>query len=339
MNTLSTPLPQRLALGHAPAALRKLLRERPFVIAPGVHDLYSLRVVEQAGFGSAAISGAVLSHVLLGMPDVGLVTLTEAVEHCRRIVRAASIPVTADADAGYGNAFGVYHTVQLFEEAGAAGINLEDQLVPRRWGAEPGKEVVCEHEMVAKIAAACRARRNPDFTLIVRTDAFACESTESVVRRCRAYQDAGADMIMPIGPRGEADVEAVVQALDVPVSLNAGTGLTTAASAGHVSVQRLQALGVRRVSLPGLLPASAASAMADALRQFQDRLAGQQPTDAVPEQASALPALMGDAMWLKLESRLLQLTGSGPPVRDRCRPSPPFACGICLKSSLRGAMV
>ena len=310
MNALSTNMPQRLALGQGPAALRTLLREQPFVIAPGVHDLYSLRVVEQGGFDSAAISGAVLSHVLLGMPDVGLVTLTEAVEHCRRIVRAASIPVTADADAGYGNALGVYHTVQLFEEAGAAGINLEDQVVPRRWGAEPGKEVVPEAEMVAKIAAACRARRNPAFTLIVRTDAFACESTASVVRRCRAYQDAGADLIMPIGPRGEADVEAVVQALDVPVSLNVGTGLATAASAGHVSVQRLRALGVRRVSLPGLLPAAAAGAMADALRQFQARLAGEQTTGAAPVQAAALPALMGDATWLALESRLLQGEGA-----------------------------
>ena len=314
MNALSTNMPQRLALGQGPAALRTLLREQPFVIAPGVHDLYSLRVVEQGGFDSAAISGAVLSHVLLGMPDVGLVTLTEAVEHCRRIVRAASIPVTADADAGYGNALGVYHTVQLFEEAGAAVINLEDQVVPRRWGAEPGKEVVPEAEMMAKIAAACRARRNPDFTLIVRTDAFACESTASVVRRCRAYQDAGADLIMPIGPRGEADVEAVVQALDVPVSLNLGTGLATAASAGHVSVQRLRALGVRRVSLPGLLPAAAAGAMADALRQFQARLAGEQTTGAAPVQAAALPALMGDATWLALESRLLQGEGASQHV-------------------------
>ncbi len=132
MNALSTNMPQRLALGQGPAALRTLLREQPFVIAPGVHDLYSLRVVEEGGFDSAAISGAVLSHVLLGMPDVGLVTLTEAVEHCRRIVRAASIPVTADADAGYGNALGVYHTVQLFEEAGAAGINLEELVEKNR---------------------------------------------------------------------------------------------------------------------------------------------------------------------------------------------------------------
>lgn len=309
MNVVPTHSPQRLALGQGPAALRTLLREQPFVVAPGVHDLYSLRVIEQGGFGSAAISGAVLSHLLLGMPDVGLITLTEAVEHCRRIVRAASIPVTADADAGYGNALGVHHAVQLFEEAGAAGINLEDQVVPRRWGCEAGKEVVSEAEMVTKIAAACRARRNSDFTLIVRTDAFACESTASVVRRCRAYQDAGADLIMPIGPHGEADVAAVVQALDIPVSVNVGTGFAPAASAGHVSVQRLRELGVRRVSLPSLLPATAAAAMAGALHQLQGLLARDSSVGAAPVQLAALPTLMGDAAWMEFESRLLQREG------------------------------
>ncbi|MBF5007101.1 isocitrate lyase/PEP mutase family protein [Diaphorobacter caeni] len=293
----------RLAPGAGPAALRQVWREHPFVIAPGVHDLFSLRIVESAGFSSAAISGAVLSQALLGMPDVGLLTLTEAVEHCRRLTRMASIPVTADADAGYGNPLGVYHTVQMFEEAGAAGINLEDQVVPRRFGAGSGKEVVPEVEMVAKIRAACTARRSSDFALIVRTDAFACEDQGSVVRRCRAYQDAGADVVMPIAPKSEADIEELVRVLDVPVSLNVGTGLAPARSAGMVPVPRLRELGVRRVSLPSILPVAAAAAMANALGRLQVSLDGK-PVATEPEPLE-LAQIMGDAEWLALESQLL----------------------------------
>ncbi|MGT2489453.1 isocitrate lyase/PEP mutase family protein [Cupriavidus basilensis] len=128
-------------------------------MAPAVHDIFSLRLVEQAGYQSACISGAMLSCSLLGVPDIGLLTLTECVEHCRRLTRVSSIPITADADAGYGNPRGVHYAVELFEEAGAAGLNIEDQVVPRRWASPGGKEVVPVGEMIAKIDAAQRARR------------------------------------------------------------------------------------------------------------------------------------------------------------------------------------
>ncbi|MGO4328538.1 oxaloacetate decarboxylase [Cupriavidus sp. 2TAF22] len=259
------------------ASLRKLLREESFVVAPAVHDVFSLRLVEQAGYASACISGAMLSYAMLGVPDIGLLSLTETVEHCRRLARASSIPITADGDAGFGNARGVHHAVALFEEAGAAGLNLEDQVVPKRWGATAPKEVVCVPEMVSKIRAACAARRDPDFLIIARTDAFACEPAEQVIARARAYEQAGADLLLPIAPRSGENVERLVKALEIPVTLSIGTGLAPSPASASLSLQRIRSLGVRRVSLTTLLPGAATQGMADGLDALRRALQGEIP--------------------------------------------------------------
>ncbi|WP_233234817.1 oxaloacetate decarboxylase [Bordetella sp. LUAb4] len=251
------------------AALRRQLQDESFIIAPAVHDVFSLRLVERAGYRSACISGAMLAMALLGQPDIGLLGLAESVEHCRRLVRVAGIPITADADAGYGNARGAYHTVELFEEAGAAGVNLEDQVVPRRHGAGAGKEVVSVAEMCGKIRAACRARRDTNFLVIVRTDACAVESVDDVLARVLAYEQAGADLILPMAPRGAAEIDSLVRALRIPVTISAGTGLAAAPSAGRVPLARLRELGVRRISLTTLLPAAATAGMEEALQVLQ----------------------------------------------------------------------
>jgi 2-methylisocitrate lyase-like PEP mutase family enzyme len=268
------------------AALRHALDNSPFIVAPAVHDVFSLRLVEKAGYGSACISGAMLSYGLLGIPDIGLLSLTECVEHCRRLVRASSIPITADADAGYGNARGTHYAVELFEEAGAAGVNIEDQVVPRRFGAAARKEVVGVREMAGKITAASRARQDPNFLVIARTDACAVESIEQVIDRARAYQDAGADLVLPMAPRSEADIERLVRALDIPVTISAGTGLAPTPSAAGVSLARLRDLGVRRVSLTTLLPGGAIDGMNIALAAVQRAAAETSPHDA----AASLPA-------------------------------------------------
>jgi 2-methylisocitrate lyase-like PEP mutase family enzyme len=288
------------------AALRLALRDTPFIIAPAVHDVFSLRLVEQAGYGSACISGAMLSYSLLGIPDIGLLGLAECVEHCRRLVRAASIPITADADAGYGNARGAHYAVELFEEAGAAGVNIEDQVVPRRFGTAAGKEVVSLREMAGKIAAAQRARRDPNFLIIARTDACAVEPIEQVIARARAYQDAGADLLLPMAPRGEGDIERLVRALDIPVTISAGTGLAPAPSAAGLALPRLRELGVRRVSLTTLLPGGAMHGMSDALAAVRDAAAqaGAAPV-AQREAANDLAALFDTASQHAFEEDLL----------------------------------
>src|SRR2546426_8915834 len=155
--------------------LRALLGSGDLIVAPGVYDGYSVRLVERAGFKTAATSGAAVSNALLGIADIGLMGLRENVDHCRNLARCVSIPLTADADNGYGNPTNVHHTVRLFEEAGLAGVNIEDQVAPKRCGHMPGKEVVPLAEMVKKIEAACLARRDKDFVVIARTDALAVE--------------------------------------------------------------------------------------------------------------------------------------------------------------------
>ncbi|MFJ1255467.1 oxaloacetate decarboxylase [Cupriavidus sp. CuC1] len=295
---------QRITPVQKTASLRTLLQREAFVVAPAVHDIFSLRLVEQAGYQSACISGAMLSYSLLGVPDIGLLTLTECVEHCRRLTRAASIPITADADAGYGNPRGVHYAVELFEEAGAAGVNIEDQVVPRRWGSAAPKEVVPLGEMLAKIDAAQRARRDSNFMIIARTDAFACESTEQVILRARAYQAAGADMLLPIAPRTEGDIARLVRALDIPVTLSAGTGLAPSPSAANVSLERLRALGVRRVSLTTLLPGAAVAGMRRGLDAM--RLAGGASDDGMAAAGEgSLGALFDAAEQIAFEDALL----------------------------------
>lgn len=242
------------------AALRQQLASDRFIVAPAVHDIFSLRLIERAGYRSACISGAMLSYNQLGLADMGMVTLTESVDHCRMLTRTALIPITADADAGYGNARGVYHATQLFEEAGAAGINIEDQIVPRRMGAH-GKEVVSVREMVAKLRAADQARRDSNFMLIARMDGFGVVSLDEVIARAQAYEAAGADMLLAIHPPSPEDIERLVRAVDIPVSLSAGTGLGAIAACAGLTLKEIADLGVRRVSLTTLLPHASLNGM------------------------------------------------------------------------------
>jgi 2-methylisocitrate lyase-like PEP mutase family enzyme len=251
------------------ARLRALLLGDEFIIAPAVHDAYAARIVQAAGFPSACTSGAVLSHALLGLPDVGILSVTENVEHCRRLARIIEIPLTADADAGYGNALNVHYTIRQFEEAGVAGVNLEDQVTPRRWGSAARAEVIDTAEMVRKIEAACAARRDDNFVLIVRTDAFAAEGRDATLARIREYVAAGADVILPMGATQTDDLGRVVEAArGVPVSISVSTVRGVGAGTFGAMIDRLRALGVRRISLPQWLPSAAAKAMSDLCGQL-----------------------------------------------------------------------
>src|SRR3954467_7403338 len=138
-------------MGQQAQKFRKLLDGDTFIVSPGVYDGYSVRLVEAAGYQTAATSGAAVSNALLGVPDAGVMGLSENVNHCRHLARSVSIPLTADADTGYGNPMNVHYTVQQFEEAGIAGVNIEDQVSPKRCGHMPGKDVVPIGEMLRKI--------------------------------------------------------------------------------------------------------------------------------------------------------------------------------------------
>ncbi len=189
MSALPAPS-EEIEMNDGAKKFRELLAKGGLIVAPGVYDGYSARLVEKAGFEMAATTGAGISNSLLGIDDIGVMGLSENVNHCRMLARTLSIPLTADADTGYGNPMNVHYTVQMFEEAGLAGINIEDQVHPKRCGHMPGKEVIPLVEGVKKIEAACLARRDDAFAIIARTDALAIEGIDGMLRRARAYAEA-----------------------------------------------------------------------------------------------------------------------------------------------------
>ncbi|WP_306026546.1 isocitrate lyase/PEP mutase family protein [Oceaniradius stylonematis] len=245
--------------------MRELLAEDGIVVSPGVYDGYSVRMVEKMGFRTACTTGAGLANSRMGVPDVGIMGLTDNLEACRMMARSVSIPVMADADTGYGNAIAVYHTIERFEEAGLAGVNIEDQVSPKRCGHMTGKDVIDMREMARKIEAACDARKDDDFIVLARTDAIAVEGIEGAIRRARLYAAAGADLIFADAIGGEEQIKRLVDASPIPVSVNMGFGIRNRPTTPLIPVKRLEALGVKRVTLPRMLPAAALMAMENAL--------------------------------------------------------------------------
>jgi carboxyvinyl-carboxyphosphonate phosphorylmutase len=199
---------------HSPRArLRELLAAPAPLIAPGAYDALSARLVEQAGFDVVYMTGFGTTASLIGRPDVGLLSGAEMVDNARRIVSAVDVPVIADADTGYGNALNVLRTVQLYEQAGVAGIQLEDQVMPKKCGHMSGKALIGADEMVGKIRAAVEARRDPDLVVIARTDAVAVLGLDEAIGRAKAFADAGADLLFVEAPTSEEDIATVAEQL------------------------------------------------------------------------------------------------------------------------------
>src|SRR5574341_504382 len=175
--------------------LRQLL-EKQTVVLPGAFNALTAMQIERAGFQALYVSGAGLSAAR-GLPDIGLLCLTEVVSDAATITNAVAIPAIVDADTGFGPPLAIMRAVKEFERAGLAGLQIEDQELPKKCGHLPGKRLVSTSEMVSKICAASDARRDPDFFIVARTDARAVEGLDAAVRRARAYIDAGADAIFP----------------------------------------------------------------------------------------------------------------------------------------------
>lgn len=192
--------------------LRELLRAggKPLLL-PGAPNALTARVVEETGFDAVYISGAGLTNTYLAMPDLGLLTLTELVTHVGSIADAVSVPLVVDADTGFGNALNVQRTVRSLERAGAAAIQLEDQVSPKKCGHFAGKEVISLAEMVGKVKAAVDARDDQDLVIVARTDALATEGLDGALERIAAYDDAGADVLFVEAPRNVDQMRAIIQ--------------------------------------------------------------------------------------------------------------------------------
>lgn len=233
-----------------PRRLHELLHGARAVIVPGVVDALGARLVEQAGFAACYVTGAGIANAQLGLPDVGLLSLSETADYVARIADATSLPVIADADTGFGGPISVMRTVHLYERAGAAGIQIEDQVIPKRCGHFSGKRLVSTEEMLAKIDAARLARRNPHFAIIARTDARAVLGFEAALERARAYANAGADAIFVEAPESVEELRRIPRELgSVPLVVNIVEGGLTP----QLPASELEALGYRVILHANLL--------------------------------------------------------------------------------------
>ena len=235
--------------------LKNLINSPEILVMPGVYDVLSAKIAERCGIKAVQVSGYGLAGSYLGMPDVGILTKTQMVELTRNICNGVSIPVMADGDTGFGNAVNLYYAVKEFEAAGAAGINLEDQVFPKRCGHMGGKQIIPFNEAVKKIEAAVAARIDPDFVINARTDAIAVAGVEEAIKRGNAFAKAGADLIFVEAPTNADDIKRVIQSIHAPVSINM---IYSGGKTPGVSIKTLQEWGAARVSIP-VIPLFASS--------------------------------------------------------------------------------
>lgn len=232
-----------------PRRLRALIA-RGTVVLPGAFNALAALQVERAGFDAVYVSGAALAAAR-GLPDIGLLSLSEVAADAGTIARAVALPALADADTGYGGPLAVMRTVREFERAGLAGLHLEDQEQPKKCGHLPGKTLIPAGEMAAKIAAAVQAREDRDFLIVARTDARAVEGLDAAVRRARRYVEAGADAVFPEALESKEEFRAFARALaqegiTVPLLAN----LTEFGKSPSLTVAELEDLGYRLVIFP-----------------------------------------------------------------------------------------
>ena len=239
-------------------ALDRLIAEQGIVTAPGVYDGISARLGEEAGFSALYASGGAIARST-GVPDIGLLTLTEVVDRVRQIVEATSLPVIADADTGFGNEVNVKRTVELFANAGVSAFHLEDQEFPKRCGHLDGKSLVSVEEMYKKVSVAKKYAR--DVTVIARTDAIAVTGFEDAIDRARAYVEAGADMLFVEAPQNIEQIEEIAKQAPGPKLIN----MFYSGKTPLVPTEDLKAMGYQLIIIPSDLQRAAVTAMREVL--------------------------------------------------------------------------
>jgi 2-methylisocitrate lyase-like PEP mutase family enzyme len=263
---------------HKAKKLRKALAGRGLVTAPGVYDMISARIADAMGFSALYMTGYGVS-ASLGLPDAGLVSYTEMVERVAQICQGTSTPVVCDGDTGFGGLLNVERTVQGYERAGAAGIQLEDQVFPKKCGHFAGKQVIAAADMVGKIMAAVDARSDSDLQIVARTDARAIDGLDAALDRARAFAEAGADATFVEAPLDAAELTRIAREIPVPQIANMVFGGVTPplpqaelAKLGFGGV--LYANAALQAALKSVNDVMAALRRDGSLAQVADRLAG-----------------------------------------------------------------
>ena len=281
-------------------SLRARLQSGEILVAPGAYDALSARLLEQAGFEAVYRGGYAASAAAFALPDLGITTLTDMVDHLRRMTNAIGVPVIADADTGYGEVPQVVHTVHELEAAGAAAIQFEDQVFPKRCGHMEGKKVIPAEEMVIKLRAALAARRNPETVIIARSDATAVTGLDDAIARSRMYADAGADVIFIDAPTCEDDLRAI-----------AGGGINAVLMVNVSEYGKTPDLGAKRFEELGfglvIYPSSTLFAAAQSTKELAAQLMADGSTVAsVPRMMpfDEINGILGKDEWDSLEDDL-----------------------------------
>jgi methylisocitrate lyase len=273
------------------ARLRAAWSERAVMI-PGAFNALTAKIAERLGFAAVYLSGGALSAGWAGVPDIGLLTLTDFAEQAAVIARATSLPLLCDADTGFGEAINVERTVRLLEDAGVAGLHLEDQLLPKRCGHLTGKSLIAHESMAAKVRAAVAARRDRDFVIIARTDARSVEGFQAAISRARTYVAAGADMIFPEALESVDEFARFAEALNVPLLAN----MTEFGRSPLLTLDELSALGYRAVLYPLTAFRAAMRAAEETLATLKQHGTQQPVLDRMQTRAE-LYDLIGYADW------------------------------------------
>jgi 2-methylisocitrate lyase-like PEP mutase family enzyme len=297
------------------SSLRKAIMDRRAVVVPGCHDALSAKVIEAAGFEAIQVSGYGLAAALLGKPDVGLVQMKDVLDMTWNIAQAVEIPIMADIDTGGGNAVNAAWAAERLIQMGVAGMNIEDQVFPKRCGHMSGKEVISAQEMAGKIRACSdvRNRLDKDFIINARTDAFAVDGLDEAIRRCNLYLESGADLAFIDGIKTRADIRTAIERLEGPLSVNlmdAISGMKTEL----VPIPELARMGVGRVSIPVASIMVAHKALTDFFRTLR-----QSPAGILPGQTQWVSSFeeftdfVGLKAYRKLEDRYLP----GERIKDK----------------------
>jgi 2-methylisocitrate lyase-like PEP mutase family enzyme len=228
-----------VAVTRLTTRLKQILQRRSGTILPGTPNALIARVIDRLEFDAIYLTGAGIANMSLGIPDIGLVTLTELTTHLSAITEIVQLPVLVDADTGFGNPVSVTRTIRVLEQAGAAGIQLEDQIFPKKCGHFSGKDVISTDEMVQKIKAAVDSRRDGDLQIIARTDACAIVGLDRAIERAHAFVEAGADVTFVEAPKSIADLTRIAKEIPVPQIANIVYGGLTP----EVSQQQLAQMG------------------------------------------------------------------------------------------------
>lgn len=247
--------------------LRELIHRKEILVVPGGFSPIVGMIAEQIGFEAVYMSGYAVSAFKLGLPDVGLMTMPEALETAKAMARAVNIPLICDVDTGYGNALNVLRTVGEFESIGVAGIQIEDQIWPKRCGHMEGKELIPSERMVGHIRAALDARQDKDFVIVARTDARTVLGFDEAIRRANLYAKAGADVIFVESPLSLKEIEEIPKQVKIPLLINMAEGGKTPL----LTNQELQDLGYRVVIWPTSSTWAAGKAIEGVLRELMDK--------------------------------------------------------------------